>query len=96
MYPGGWELLHYPAPGPQPLLPCMTGLRAGMYCPFSLQTLMHPLPCSFPCRFPLRSSNWQRESLCACCHLHYPGGSSLPAPDPPGWAGAKCQGPAQR
>uniref|UniRef100_A0A669QC68 SRCR domain-containing protein n=1 Tax=Phasianus colchicus TaxID=9054 RepID=A0A669QC68_PHACC len=41
-------------------------------------------------------SDWQRESLRACCHLHYPGGSSLPAPGPPGWAGAKCQGSAQR
>lgn len=90
--PGGWELLHHPAPGPQPPLPCMTGIRAGMSCPFSLRTLVNPLLCSFPCRL----SNWRRESLRACYHLHYPGGSSLPAPGSPGWAGAKCQGSAQR
>uniref|UniRef100_G1MS33 SRCR domain-containing protein n=1 Tax=Meleagris gallopavo TaxID=9103 RepID=G1MS33_MELGA len=64
----------------------------GMSCPFSLLTLVHPLPCSFPCRL----SDWQRESLRACCHLHYPGGSSLPAPGPPGWVDAKCKGSVQR
>ena len=58
--------------------------------------LLLAFPYSCPHRIPPGQSEWQREILSAHHHLHHPGGPSLPARGPPGWASAKHQGWAQR
>ena len=78
----------------QPLLPCV--MESGLVLPPPLPSLVLPLPFSLPCSSHPRPSDQQQESLSACHHLHHPGGPSLPAPGPLGWASAEHQGWAQR
>ncbi|KAM6184361.1 antigen WC1.1-like [Sarcoramphus papa] len=69
-------------------------LSTALLCLFCSYTQDGSIPT--PSRSHSRPSDWQRESLSARHHLHHPGGPSLPAPGPPGRAGAKHQDWAQR
>ncbi|KAM6184375.1 scavenger receptor cysteine-rich domain-containing protein SCART1-like [Sarcoramphus papa] len=69
-------------------------LSPALLCLFCSYTQDGSIPT--PSRSHSRPSDWQRESLSARHHLHHPGGPSLPAPGPPGRAGAKHQDWAQR